>query len=108
MRISCIKPSHGRRVDLVMMNLLVEQLVARDGSRRELINGTDYRILPDDTSYLGSSPPLSKGTSNFLYKYPIFKPSLYHVNIFEKMECDDWNRLPSGFESAGTWAYFIR
>ena len=109
MRTSCIKPSHGRRVDLVMMNPLVEQLMPRNANQQDLVQGTDYRALPDDQSLLIASSPLLKGRDCFLYLYPIFRWDLYHVNIVGNgtMECDD-HHLKPGFESAGTWVYYIR
>ena len=109
-RLVCTKPWHGRQIDIVLMEPLVDELMIASAAQRILVRGTDYRPLQGDNSnMMSTSQDIIKVDRGYLYKYPIYVHDTFHVSIFDdnRMECDDYFGDP-GFSSVGNWQYFIR
>ena len=94
-----------------MLNPFVENLMSTN-SKRDLVQGTDYRALPGDQSLLlGNKLPTSEAPwiaqgANF-YTIPITRFGVYRVSIYGKLECDD-HRNDLDFVESGEWVFYIR
>ena len=108
-RIACFKPKIGRKLSVVLMGQLVQNLVPRKRDETISVRGTDYRALPDNTASLPEVASLEKAPNAAIYVLPIHFGS-YHVRIEEatQMDCDSDMSEDSDPDATGNWQFYVR